>query len=101
MSINNSLYKNCIKKCCQTKVKDIITEKECGYLVDSIKVMALDTAIKNLTNHVNGNIERDVEYKTQNLDRCKNQLKIVEELERNYDLIKMTIEDVVLEMLRS
>ena len=81
------------------EVKDIITETECKYLVDSIKVMALDAAIKNLTDYVKGNVDIEVEYKTQNLDRCKNQLKLVEELEKHYDEIKSTIEEIVKEMI--
>ena len=83
------------------EVKDIITEVECQYLVDSIKVMALDVAIKNLTDHVKGNVEIDVEYKTQNLDRCKNQLKLVEEYEKHYFEIKEEIEKEVRDMVKS
>ena len=83
------------------EVKDIITEVECENLTKSIKVMLLDSAIKNLTDYVKGNENITVEYNTQNWDRCKNQLKLVEELEKHYDEIDKVIQEEVKAMTKA
>lgn len=82
-----------------TEVKDIITEEECKYLVDSIRVQALDNATKYLTDHINGNELYSIEYKTQNIDRCKNQIKLIEEFEEKYEEINKLIQEVVDEII--
>ncbi len=64
---------------------DSLTEKEVYYLPFSCKVMTLECGIRFLTDYLNGDVYFRIGYPEQNLDRCRTQLKLVEEMEKLYD----------------
>ena len=64
---------------------DSLTEKEVHYLPFSCKVMTLECGIRFLTDYLNGDVYFRIGYPEQNLDRCRTQLKLVEEMEKLYD----------------
>jgi len=69
-----------------------ITEEELDLMGDSIEIITLELAIRFLNDYINGDTYFKTEYKTHNLDRARNQLKLVEDIERKKDYIKNYIE---------
>ena len=63
---------------------DSLTETEIYYLPFSCKVMTLECGIRFLTDYLNGDVYFRISRPEQNLDRCRTQLKLVEEIEKLY-----------------
>ena len=70
-----------------------ITETELDLMGDSIEIITLELAIRFLNDYINGDTYFKTEYPTHNLDRARNQLKLVEDIERKKDFIKNYIEE--------
>ena len=68
-----------------------LTKEEIELIPLSIKIMALENAILYLDDYINGEMEYSVDYKGQNLDRARNQMKLVEEIELVFNKIRMSI----------
>ena len=83
-----------------SEVKDAITKVELSYLVDSIKVMALEYGIRHLTEYLKDGKSYNHLFNTENLDVCKNQFKLVQEIETSYDELKQIVEDVTKEIIK-
>jgi len=60
-----------------------LTDNEKKYLVLSAKLITLELAIRFLTDYLNGDVYFRVSRETQNLERARNQLRLVELLEEN------------------
>jgi len=58
-----------------------LTQTEIDLLPLAGKVITLETGIRFLTDYLNGDEYFKVRHENQNLDRCRTQLKLVEELE--------------------
>lgn len=69
----------------------ILNDVERDHLVDAIKSMALEYGIRHLTDYLDGDKKFKVDHKTQNWDICKNQFKLVEDIELHYDELKAII----------
>jgi predicted RNA-binding protein with EMAP domain len=76
------------------QVKEFITDRETEYLVDSVKIMALENAIRFLTDYLMNNKKYHVDYLEQNLDRAKNQIKLVQDIEANYQEMKAIVGEI-------
>jgi Ser/Thr protein kinase RdoA (MazF antagonist) len=60
-----------------------LSDVERDHLVFAGKLITLETAIRFLTDHLNGDRYFKIHRPNHNLDRCRAQLRLVEEIERN------------------
>ncbi len=68
-----------------------LTETEIAYLPFSGKLMTLECGIRFLTDHLNGDTYFHIAYPGHNLDRCRTQLRLVEDMEKKMgDMQKIT-----------
>ncbi len=70
-----------------------LNEYEVNNMANSIKIITLELAIRFLDDYLSGDTYFKTSYDEHNLDRCKNQLKLVHEIEKNFDLIEDYIMD--------
>ena len=63
---------------------DSLNETEVYYLPFSCKLMTLECGIRFLTDYLNGDVYFRISRPEHNLDRCRTQLKLVEEIENLY-----------------
>ena len=68
-----------------------ITYDELLLMGDSIEIITLELAIRFLNDYINGDTYFKTEYPTHNLDRARNQLKLVSDIESKMDYIKAYI----------
>ena len=66
-------------------VKESITEKEKDLLVYSVYLMTFEVGMRFLTDYLDGDKYFNTAYEDHNLVRAKNQLKMVKEIENNFD----------------
>lgn len=71
-----------------------ITENEFLNLVDSMKIMALESGLKHLNDYIIDDKLYKVEYKYENLHKAKRQFAFVKELEQNCGKLKRIIENI-------
>ncbi|MGM9881336.1 MAG: phosphotransferase enzyme family protein [Bacilli bacterium] len=64
-----------------------LTEEELSLMGESIRVITLELAIRFLNDYINGDTYFKVDYESHNLDRVRNQLKLVEDIEEKLDYI--------------
>lgn len=63
-----------------SEMKPVLTETEKEFILFSGKYMIYMQAIRFLTDFLNGNIYYPISYQNQNLDRAKNQFKLLQEI---------------------
>ena len=69
-------------------------------MVLSCKVITLELAMRFLNDYINGDTYFKCNYENHNLVRCRNQLKLVSEIEKNYDqMIKIVKEEIKVKTL--
>ena len=68
-----------------SETRDILKKEEIDNLVLSCKVITLELAMRFLNDYINGDTYFKCDYENHNLVRCRNQLKLVSEIEKNYD----------------
>lgn len=83
-----------------SEVKDIITKEEVDHLVDAIKVMALEYGIRHLTDYLEDGKNFYPEVDTQNWDICKNQFKLVQEIETHYDELVGIVQEMAKKIIK-
>ncbi len=93
VKINMTFFKEFFKGYFE-QTKEFITDRETEYLVDSVKIMALENAIRFLTDYLLDNKKYHVDYLEQNLDRAKNQIKLVQDIEVNYQEMKTMVGEI-------
>lgn len=81
------------------EVKDIITKTELKYLVDAIRIMALEYGIRHLTDYLLDGKNFNPIYDTDSWDICKNQFKLVQDIENNYDTLQSVVRKVAFEVI--
>ena len=54
-------------------------------MAQSIRVITLELGIRFLDDYINGDVYFKTRYKEHNLDRARNQLKLVEDIEQKFD----------------
>lgn len=74
-----------------TSLKDTITEEELLALPESARVLTLETAIRFLTDHLKGDTYFRIHREGHNLDRARNQLKLVADLEEKMPQMMETV----------
>lgn len=76
-----------------SETKDILNKEEIDNLVLSCKVITLELAMRFLNDYINGNTYFKCDYENHNLTRCRNQLKLVSEIEKNYKLMEKIVQE--------
>lgn len=69
-----------------------LTETEKEYLPFSAKLLTFECGMRFLTDYLNGDTYFRIAYPEHNLDRCRNQFKLVEDMENNMDKMKSITE---------
>jgi hypothetical protein len=70
----------------------ILSDEEIRNLATGAKMMTLECGIRFLTDYLNGDIYFKTEREGQNLDRCRTQLKLVAEMEEQWDAMTQIID---------
>ncbi len=71
-----------------SSAKDALTDLEKELLPFGAKIMTYECGIRFLTDYLNGDIYFHINYPEHNLDRCRTQFKLVEEIEAKMDKMK-------------
>ena len=82
------------------EVKEIITETEINLLIDAIKIKALEYGIRHLTDYLLDGKNFNTMFGTENWDICKNQFKLVQDIETHYDELREIVDEVVEEVIK-
>jgi Phosphotransferase enzyme family len=72
--------------------RDFLTPAEMEHLAFSAKLITLEQCIRFLTDYLNGDVYYRIHHPQHNLDRCRTQLKLVLEMEKNTDNMERIIE---------
>ena len=79
----------CFAKGFLSQMKDKITKHELELLPFSVKLLTYENGIRFLADYLDGDVYFRIHRENHNLDRARNQLKLVYELlEIVYDLVK-------------
>lgn len=70
---------------------DILTENEIEYLPFSAKLITLELSMRFLMDHINGDVYFQIHRPNHNLDRARNQLKLVGDMEEKMDEMKKIV----------
>lgn len=73
------------------EARDFLTPAELECLPFSARLMTLECGIRFLTDYLNGDVYFKVHREGQNLDRCRTQLRMVEDMERKFDIMKKIV----------
>lgn len=68
-----------------------LTAAELEYLPWGAKLMTLECGIRFLTDYLDGDNYFRIHYPEQNLDRCRTQFKLVQDMEQQFDAMKAVI----------
>ena len=68
-----------------------LTEAELEYLPWGAKLMTLECGIRFLTDYLDGDNYFHTSYDGQNLDRCRTQFKLVQDMEQQFDAMSAVI----------
>ena len=76
-----------------SEMAEYITEEELELMGESIRIITLELAIRFLNDYINGDTYFKTNYEKHNLDRARNQLALVYDIERKMDYINNFIYD--------
>ena len=66
---------------------DCITENEIALMGESIRIITLELAMRFLNDYINGDVYFKTDYENHNLDRARNQLALVKDIEKKLPYI--------------
>jgi Ser/Thr protein kinase RdoA (MazF antagonist) len=72
--------------------RDTLTRTEIDNLAFSAKLITIEQGMRFLTDHLVGDIYYRIHRENHNLDRCRTQFKLVNDMEEVYDMMKKIIE---------
>ena len=70
----------------------ILTEKEVEYLPFSAKLITMEIGMRFLTDYLDGDNYFKIDYPVHNLDRCRTQFRLVEEMEEQMEAMTGIVE---------
>ena len=70
-----------------------ITYEELSLMGESIRIITLELAIRFLNDYINGDTYFKINYEKHNLDRARNQIALVKDIESNLDYINNFINE--------
>lgn len=91
--INMEYFKN-FTEAYLKETSEILTQNEVDYLAFSCILITFEQAIRFLTDYINGDTYFKCDYENHNLDRTRNQMALVKDMEKNYDLMKDVVKDL-------
>lgn len=77
-----------------SETKDILTKTEIDYLAFSCILLTLELVIRFLTDYINGDTYFKCDYENHNLDRVRNQIALVKDMEKNYSNMNNIVRDI-------
>ncbi len=85
-----------------SEMAEVSTEIEIEYMAESIRIITLELAMRFLTDYLNGDtyFKTDSNRPNHNLERARNQLALVKDIERKLPLMKKTIKDIYMNSLK-
>jgi len=79
-----------------SQTSDILTKSEIDYLAFSCLLLTLELAMRFLNDYINGNIYFKCRYDLHNLDRARNQIELVKDIELHYEeMVKIVKESII------
>jgi len=72
-----------------------LTQNEIATLPMGAKLMTLECGVRFLTDYLNGDIYFHTHYPEQNLDRCRTQIKLVEDMETKWEQMQDIISEIM------
>ncbi|MHC8950184.1 phosphotransferase enzyme family protein [Sphingobacterium hungaricum] len=78
-----------------SEAKDFLTENELETLLHGVYLLPYMQAVRFLTDYLNGDTYYKVHYSDHNLVRTKSQLKLVDELEKHHEELKLILHDSI------
>ena len=75
-------------------LKDVLNKEEINNLVFASKMMTLECGIRFLDDYLDGDNYFKIHRENHNLDRCRTQLKLVEEIERYFDELNEIVNEI-------
>ncbi len=79
----------------QSEAKNTVNELEIENIPFSALLMTLECGIRFLTDYLEGDIYFKTHRDNHNLDRARNQFKLVESIESKFDLLKEIVKNIV------
>jgi len=76
-------------------VLESITPEEIKNLVFSARLMTLECGMRFLTDYLNGDVYFRTKRENHNLDRCRTQFKLIEEMEEQFDTMNVIVSNKV------
>ncbi len=77
------------------ETKDVLTPMEIALLPFSVKLLTYECGIRFLTDYLNGDTYFKIHREHHNLDRARNQFKLVAELNEMEDALKEIVKDII------
>ena len=91
VSINLSTFKSYTDGY-MSEMANYLKPREVELMGESIRIITLELAIRFLNDYINGDTYFKTEYANHNLDRARNQIALVKDIERKLDFINDYIE---------
>lgn len=76
-----------------SEMAEHLTKTEVSLMAESVRIITLELAIRFLNDYINGDTYFKIEYKDHNLDRARNQLKLVSDIENKLDYMDSYIKE--------
>lgn len=76
-----------------SETKEILTKTEIDNLALSCKIITLELAMRFLNDYINGDTYFKSNYEGHNLVRARNQIKLVDEMEKHFDEMKQIVKE--------
>lgn len=73
---------------------DILTKEELELLPYAALIITVEDGIRFLMDHINGDTYYHIDYFGQNLDRCRTQLKLLEDMEKKLPEIRSILQKI-------
>lgn len=72
-----------------------LTEKEIALLPFSAKLLTFECGMRFLTDYIDGDRYFRVEHPNHNLDRCRNQFRLVEDIKKHLDEMNAIVSEII------
>ncbi len=76
-----------------SEMANYITYEELSLMAESIRIITLELAIRFLNDYINGDTYFKINYEKHNLDRARNQIALVKDIENKMEYIKHYIKE--------
>lgn len=76
-----------------SEMADYLTYDELSLMAESVRIIALELAIRFLNDYINGDTYFKTDYEKHNLDRARNQIALVKDIEEKLDYMDHYIKE--------